>query len=92
MDVKEGDPLCIVSGCALVSRVHFGGMLYADIETDLLLLSSREADADELKKELKHCLRCNRIELDGRWLPKPPCFSPRETVKLVPQNCPECDV
>lgn len=93
LDVKPGDPLRIERENKYndTALVHFGGMLRAWVTRETLLRNSREADPDELKKELRQCARCNRIELEGRWIMPPSCFTPRIGVTLVPHNCPECD-
>jgi hypothetical protein len=93
--VNAGDPLFVKGTDAGLetAQVHLGGMIYIEMSFHYLHQISREADVDELKKELLHCTCCNRIEVQpGQWRPMPPCFTPRPGVTLVQHNCPACDV
>lgn len=74
------------------AEVHFGGMLRAGVTFPELLAHTRIAEPDEFQRTIKQCPRCHRLELEaGKWLPKPPCFSPRAGVVLVDETCPACD-
>lgn len=91
---KEGDILTVgeANFARDIAEVGFGGILRQTVRIGDLAAHSRVADPEEFQKTLKHCQRCDRIEIEpGKWLPKPPCFSPRPGVKLVGETCPDCD-
>lgn len=92
--VKEGQIITVESADFGLgqARVHFGGMLRGTLTIDELLQHSRIADPSEFQRTVKHCQRCDRMEVEpGKWLPKPPCFNPRPGVKIVAETCPDCD-
>lgn len=74
------------------AKIHLGGRLRCVVMIDELLQHARIAEPDEFQKTLKHCPRCDRIEIEkGRWLSTPPCFKPRDGVVLVDETCPQCE-
>lgn len=92
--VKEGDILTIERADfeSNIVDVHFGGVLRSSVRLTNLLAHTRVADPSEFQKTLKHCQRCDKIELQpGNWVPKPPCFTPRAGVTIVAETCPACD-
>jgi hypothetical protein len=94
LDVKEGDIVTVerTDFATDVAVVHFGGMLRKHVDIGTLTRYTRVAEPDEFLKTLKHCARCDRIEIaPGNWKPKPPCFTPRAGVTIIDETCPECD-